>query len=73
MQLSLLSTETTSSAADAGSAPGAAKDFFSQGQLSVQTLTGFMRYSIHVQRHALTTVYVLKHLFGHVKIQYLPG
>ena len=48
-------------------------DFFSQGQLSVQTLTLFIHYSIHVQRHALTTVYVLKHLFGHMKIQYLPG
>ena len=38
--------------------PGAARDFFSQGQLSVQTLTVSVRP--RVQSHALTSVCTLK-------------
>ena len=46
-------------AADAGSIPRCGKGFFSQRQLSVQTL---LRVSVHprVQSHALTSVRTLK-------------
>ena len=46
-------------AADAGSIPRCGKGFFSQSQLSVQTL---LRVSLHprVQSHALTAVHTLK-------------
>ena len=44
---------------DVGSSPGCSKGFFSQSQLSVQTLLQ-CPYSPHVQLHASTSVHTLK-------------
>ena len=46
-------------AADSGSIPRCSKGFFSQSQLSVQTLLCVSIHS-HVQLHALISVHVLK-------------